>query len=277
MLNLRMFSYFAVLSFSLAFAQIIGSERHRPQSGGNDNQQQSCTYTITVPKSSEGDSCPSFLEVSWDLHELHGENEVLKGRVDDLQNLYSELLSEVDDIKRKQEEQGNRDTKNCRRLSEDFPSLQNGDFEIDDFWQPYDYRGFRYVDNEAFTEARSIAVTLRSTSRGGGARQTLVFDGDKPTDMVVKGWSKADNIIGEKNSDYSIYCDVIKPDGTPSWAHNTPFDVGTHDWQEVTVNIHIPEGIQRVSCYALFRHKTGTAYFDNFSAEITACQADPTR
>ncbi|XP_077992535.1 uncharacterized protein LOC144446606 [Glandiceps talaboti] len=269
---------------AILILSISSSCGQRTDLGGDarvTNGQEQCVYRITVPKSSEQQSCPSFLQVSWDLHDLHSENERLQGNVNALQDQYSELLAQLQDIKNQLEGQseshngGDDQTGSplCQHLSTpNTITLLNLDFENDDSWMDY-YTGFDYSTDEAKTGFRSIKVVIGDIGQEGGAKQRLVFpETDQATTMHIKGWSKAVGIEGTKNSDYSIYCDVIKSDGNPSWAHNAPFNVGTHDWEEVMLNIHIPEGIESVTCYALFREKLGTAYFDDFSAEVTTCR-----
>mgnify|MGYP001765241965 CR=1 FL=1 len=41
-------------------------------------------------------------------------------------------------------------------------------------------------------------------------------------------WSRR---TGERDDDYALYLDVQHDDGSWSYGHALPFDVGSHDWQ----------------------------------------------
>jgi hypothetical protein len=55
-------------------------------------------------------------------------------------------------------------------------------------------------------------------------------------------------------------------DGTPLWGQTAPFSVGTHDWQRKQVLIVPSKPLKVAHIHALFRHHTGTVWFDDFTA-----------
>ncbi|XP_077862728.1 uncharacterized protein LOC144344802 [Saccoglossus kowalevskii] len=260
---------FLALAFVIVLIGMSTAQNLNPNEPRQPQQQQhhQCVYQISVPKSSESQICPSFLEFTWDIQQLTTSNQQLNQTVEELQNQLSTQVAELHDIKQQLE---SREIVGCHQMQHTYSEngFQNGDFESEGAWSLY-HDGFSYVDEEVYTGSFSIKVTLDDVTKYAGARQILTFpDGDFPTHMVVYGWSKAVDVVGNKNSDYSIYCDIIKSDDTPSWSHTANFNVGTHDWEEQQTQIHIEDGIKQATCYALFRKKTGTVYFDNIYADI---------
>ncbi|MBT4822327.1 MAG: hypothetical protein HON70_41850, partial [Lentisphaerae bacterium] len=82
-----------------------------------------------------------------------------------------------------------------------------------------------------------------------------------PTPIVASAYSKAENVSGGRNSDYSLYLDVIYADGEPKWGLCTPFDTQTHDWQRRQVVFMPDKPIRHFSCYVLMRRHSGRAWF----------------
>ncbi len=88
-----------------------------------------------------------------------------------------------------------------------------------------------------------------------------------PEPVTMSGWSRAENVEGSMDSDYSLYIDVIYTDGTPSWGHQVQFSTGTHDWQELKLLVIPEKEIRQISCYALFRYKKGSVWFDDITIQ----------
>jgi hypothetical protein len=107
--------------------------------------------------------------------------------------------------------------------------------------------------------------SLRTQTRRGAFTQ-VVLNQNRPIPIVVTGWSRADEVGGVKDNDYSIYVDLEYVDGTPLWGQVSAFPVGTHDWQRRQVLIIPAKPVKSMRVNALFRHHTGTAWFDDFSA-----------
>ena len=74
--------------------------------------------------------------------------------------------------------------------------------------------------------------------------------------------SRAQNVTGESDPDYSLYVDVRHADGSSSFGHALPFPVGTHDWQ-LRQGVILPDKpVDQLSVYCLFRNShTGTVWF----------------
>jgi hypothetical protein len=81
----------------------------------------------------------------------------------------------------------------------------------------------------------------------------------------VTGWSKAENVTGAADGNYSLYADVLYSDGTWLYGQTANFSVGTHDWEQKSVTIKPEKPIRSVTLNVLFRYKTGKVWFDDIS------------
>lgn len=97
-----------------------------------------------------------------------------------------------------------------------------------------------------------------------GASETFTLNQAAATPLLVSGWSRAAEVDGSPNGDYSVYIDAIYRDGTPDWGMFTPFATGTHGWQRRQVLISPAKPLRSITVYALFRYHKGTAWFDDF-------------
>ncbi len=96
-----------------------------------------------------------------------------------------------------------------------------------------------------------------------GVSQTVVLDQTRPEAIVATAWSKALNVGGSRNSDYSLYLDLTYQDGTPLWGQVDAFDVGTHDWEKAQVAVFPEKPAKAVSFHMLLRGHAGKALFRN--------------
>lgn len=114
--------------------------------------------------------------------------------------------------------------------------------------------------------------------RGGGgaakltpanyAYQTLTFAANASVSgLKIGGWAKAENVNGERDSDFSVYVDIRYTDGTNFYGRIASFETGTHDYQYSSILVQLEKPILRLSCYLLLRgdHTIGTAWFDDVS------------
>ena len=132
-------------------------------------------------------------------------------------------------------------------------------------WEPYE-RGYQLDTAVKHSGNEAIRCTNTSPSDGSGASFVITLNQTVPTPMVVTGWSRAENVSGSSNSDYSIYVDLQYTDGTPLWGQVAPFRTGTHDWQRARVLILPAKPVKSARVYALFRNHTGTVWFDDIHA-----------
>lgn len=160
----------------------------------------------------------------------------------------------------------------------DFSNLvPNFSFEYDsdfddkpDFWQ--DYRnGYIYDTNEVNAQhlKRCIKVVNNTPLDTGGAYSYIFFDNPTLQPILISGWSKAENVSGSADYNYSIYVDFFSDENIPWYGRVTRFSTGTHDW-EYSATIHKPPfPILFGNVYCLFRGHSGTVWFDNiFVGEV---------
>jgi len=88
----------------------------------------------------------------------------------------------------------------------------------------------------------------------------------QPNHIVVSGWSKAKDVDGQANGDYSVYVDLTYMDGSNLWGQISAFETGDHDWQQRHLVIVPSKPVRSINVYAIFRNHTGTVWFDDFDA-----------
>jgi len=100
-----------------------------------------------------------------------------------------------------------------------------------------------------------------------GVSQTLTLNRTNVFPLVVRGWSRAEDVNGSADNDCSLYVDLIYTDGTQLWGQTANFLTGTHDWQEREVVILPRKPVRSATIHCLLRHHSGTAWFDDVSVE----------
>ena len=143
-----------------------------------------------------------------------------------------------------------------------FETIKDGRAED---WSAYD-RGYARDERVRRSGTASIRCSNSSAEERSGASALIRLDQTSPAPILVTGWSKAEKVSGFANNDYSIYVDLEYMDGTPLWGQTAPFAAGTHDWQRKRVLIVPTKPLRLAHVYALFRHHTGTVWFDDFTA-----------
>ena len=106
--------------------------------------------------------------------------------------------------------------------------------------------------------------SLRTTTLRG-AQSKVMLNQKQAIPVEVTGWSKAEKVGGVRDSDYSLYVDLVYTDGTTLWGRVEGFHVGTHDWERRHLLIVPTKPIESLTVFALFRKHTGTAWFDDFA------------
>ncbi len=151
--------------------------------------------------------------------------------------------------------------------------LPNYSFEIDadddgipDMWNPYQ-RGFIYdtSGNNAKQGKRSVSVKNESLNWSGGVEITVNINQTEAKPLHLSGWSKAENVSGNKDNNYSLYADCYYEDGTPLYGQCASFSTGTHDWEYSQKIIQPAKPIKSITLYALFRSHTGQVWYDQLS------------
>ncbi|MEI6500718.1 MAG: hypothetical protein WCP21_06785, partial [Armatimonadota bacterium] len=74
-------------------------------------------------------------------------------------------------------------------------------------------------------------LTANAVSEVRGASQTVPVNQTVARPLVIRGRSKAEDVSGPTDNEYSLWVDLTYDDGTPLWAQVATFKARTHDWQ----------------------------------------------
>jgi hypothetical protein len=132
-------------------------------------------------------------------------------------------------------------------------------------WKPYG-QGYEIVSDIRRTGEHSIRCANAKPGEPRGAAIDLPLNQRIASPVLVTGWSRAENVSGSQDNDYSLYADLDTIDGKPIWGQVASFDVGTHDWQRRKLLVISPRPIRTLHLFVLFRNHTGTAWFDDIQA-----------
>ena len=94
-----------------------------------------------------------------------------------------------------------------------------------------------------------------------GVSQTVTLNQQKPEPIVATAWSRAENVGGTRDREYSLYLDLRYTDGTPLWGQVDSWSIGTHDWEEARVVVFPEKPVASVSFHLLLRGHSGKAWF----------------
>ena len=123
-----------------------------------------------------------------------------------------------------------------------------------DAWRPWQ-KGFQHQGDVFVCDNGADASVQR------GVSQTVTLNQTSPEPIVATAQSKAEGVGGSRNSDYSLYVDLVYSDGAPLWGQVDTFSVGTHDWEKAKVVIFPDKPVRSVSFHMLLRQHTGKAWF----------------
>lgn len=70
-----------------------------------------------------------------------------------------------------------------------------------------------------------------------GAKQTVEVNQSKPSPVTLTGYSKAEQVSGDKGEDYSIIAHVTFQDESEE-TFRIEFSTGTHDWNPKVWNLN---------------------------------------
>lgn len=147
--------------------------------------------------------------------------------------------------------------------------LRNADFELGTEGKAEAWAaapdGVELPTDQGRRASRGLRCTNPDQRRWTGASQSVTLDQKRPAPVVISGWSKAENVSGSMDNNYSLYVDLTYQDGTPLWGQTARFRTGTHDWERREVIIMPEKPIRSLTVHCLFRNHTGTAWFDDVS------------
>jgi hypothetical protein len=94
-----------------------------------------------------------------------------------------------------------------------------------------------------------------------GAAQYVTLEPKPGVTYAIEGWGKAENVSGQRDSNYSLYVDLTYADAGNLWGQVAAFDTGTHDWQFSRKLITGDRPFKGANIHLLFRGHGGTAWF----------------
>ncbi len=133
-------------------------------------------------------------------------------------------------------------------------------------WAPWS-AGYVVDDRVAHTGKFSARCDSNDMTTEHGMTNTVVLNQTKPVPLVAECWSRAKNVsaaLADSAGDYSLYLDLEYMDGTPLWGQVARFSIGTHDWEHKRVVVVPAKPVKSVQVHGIFRHHTGTVWFDDF-------------
>ena len=120
-------------------------------------------------------------------------------------------------------------------------------------WQPYE---------SGFAKTNDVFVCDNGTdAERRGVWQYVELNQKDPQPIVASVWSRAGNVSGGRDSDYSLYLDLQYADGTPLWGQTANFAAGTHDFERREVMVLPDKPVKSASFYLLLRGHSGRASF----------------
>jgi hypothetical protein len=151
------------------------------------------------------------------------------------------------------------------------PLLRNGDFETVTDGKPDRWaaapQGCRLAAGEGRNGSRALVCQNPSGQGWFGASQVLQLNRTNTAPLVVRGWSKAENVSGGADNNYSLYVDLVYDDGTPLWGQTANFRCGTHDWERREFVILPDKPVKTLTLHCLFRGHAGKVWFDDVGLE----------
>ena len=111
-----------------------------------------------------------------------------------------------------------------------------------------------------------------------GAAQFVVLNQDRPTPLILKGWSRAKDVpksdfraVTNRRRHFSVrlghvYCMHLYldyQDGRWPQIHTAAFSAGTHDWEEKVIKITPKKPVRTAMVLLELHQPSGTAWFDD--------------
>lgn len=106
-----------------------------------------------------------------------------------------------------------------------------------------------------------------------GVSQQVVLNQEVASPVVADAWSKAENVGGMRDRDYSLYLDVVYGDGEQLYGQTALFGPGTHEWEKRQVVILPAKPIKSLTFHLLLRNHSGKAWFRDATLRQLAAPA----
>ncbi|MFA7229879.1 MAG: hypothetical protein WC071_01285 [Victivallaceae bacterium] len=108
-----------------------------------------------------------------------------------------------------------------------------------------------------------IACDNKTAKDVSGVSQAVTLNQTEVKPLTFSAESKAEDVIGDASSTYSIYLDIYHTDGTKTYGIVELFNPGTHDWEKVSKTYVPTKPVKQLTCLLLFRWRTGKVWFRN--------------
>lgn len=125
-------------------------------------------------------------------------------------------------------------------------------------WDTYGAKGNTVIESDG-----SIACECKSNKDSSGVKQSVEFNQTEAKTIEFSAESKAEDVSGSADSNYSIYVDIAHTDGTKAYGVIAVFNTGTHDWEKASLSYTPAKPVKSLNYYLLFRNKTGKVWFKN--------------
>jgi len=134
-------------------------------------------------------------------------------------------------------------------------------------------QGYSIAGGEGRDGSQALRCENSNESVWTGASQSLELNRTNVAPLVVRGWSKAENVSGGADRDYSLYADLVYEDGSTLWGQTANFHAGTHDWEEREMTIVPEKPVKVLTVYCLLRRHSGRVWFDDVAVEENQAEA----
>lgn len=170
----------------------------------------------------------------------------------------------------------NEDNDSLPNLLKNADWSQSKDGKLQD-WQLWE-SGYTIAPNAGRNNENVVTMKRGAGSADMGISQQVTLNQTQPQTIIISGSSKAENVSGSPDSDYSLYIDALYQDGTPQYGIVKPFATGTHDWQHLQYSFVPDKPIKSLMFHALFRGShTGQVWFRNLSLKQFPVDKNATR
>jgi len=154
--------------------------------------------------------------------------------------------------------------------------LRNGDFEEAAGGKLAGWsaapQGYSLGKGEGRNGSQALRCENPKESDWIGASQSIELNRTNAAPLVVRGWSKAEDVSGGSDSGYSLYADILYMDGSTLWGQTASFHAGTHDWEQREMVILPEKPVKVLTLHCLLRGHSGRVWFDDVAAEETKAE-----
>ncbi|MEI8244942.1 MAG: hypothetical protein WCI51_03880 [Lentisphaerota bacterium] len=125
-------------------------------------------------------------------------------------------------------------------------------------WNLYGAKGSTVIENDG-----NIACECKGEKDSSGVKQSVELNQTEAKTIEFSAESKAEDVSGNADSNYSIYLDIEHTDGSKTYGVIAVFNTGTHEWEKASLSYTPSRPVKSLNYYLLFRNKTGKVWFKN--------------